>query len=537
MNIGLDSKNSYIDGRGVAILIEQLESTFNIKCHFSENDKTPNTDGFFVLSNSTCPEKEFHVQIKSTEKVKNFTFTYDTKFINYVNSGVTENPGFIFAVDITERKIYYKYLSDKFLGENNFTDSNQKTVNIHFSENEVLTDTKLFIELLNDIVLLSRIKKFHPKQIDMAEYQTAYDKLNSFFDNDFKKLKDKAFPNVWKFGIIYNREKLPKKLYQEIRNKRKEFGIGTSPYNSTFSVYRVEYGSNQNIFQNFKLSFDENSFKLPIESYISAGIETNKGMQEDINDWLSHTFKNLINEKLFFLPFIPNDALFEIIFNFIDNEIMLQKNKIIKVLFDQDYKDGELSSKIAYDMINIKYPSNYVNKEIKLLKAAINEVIRRDISKIRRVWKVIESQTKDIISVLYNPCSIYENTNKLFSSLPIYYHEFISNLFPKEFLNKYFINGEFLIYLDIRKIAGNIFEKSKYYKINENKPFKIVMSTNLSDVKKQDDEYNIYGSGIIHASFNFKPNNILDNLLTLLYKKVCDIYGFKKKHLSFRTDF
>ena len=153
MNIGLDSKNSHIDSIGVAILTEQLESTFNIKCHFSENDKTPNTDGFFVLSNATCPEKEFHVQIKSSEKIENSKFIYDTKFINYVNSGITENPSFIFAVDITERKVYYKYLSDKFLSDNIFTDIEQKTVTIHFNENEVLTDIKLFIDRLKDIVL------------------------------------------------------------------------------------------------------------------------------------------------------------------------------------------------------------------------------------------------------------------------------------------------------------------------------------------------------------------------------------------------
>lgn len=537
MNIGLDSKNSYIDGRGVAILIEQLESTCNIKCHFSENDKTPNTDGFFVLSNATCPEKEFHVQIKSTERVKDFTFTYDTKFINYVNSGVTENPGFIFAVDITERKVYYKYLSDKFLDENNFIDTDQKTVTVHFSENEVLTDVTIFVYLLNDIVLSSKIKKFHAKQIDIAEYQTAYDMLNSFFDNDFKKLKDKAFPNVWKFGIVYNREKLPKRVYEEIKNKRKEFGIGTSPYNSTFSVYRVNYGSNENIFQNLKVSFNENNLKLPIESYLSAGIETDKGMQGNITDWLGHTFQALINEQVFFVSFAPNDALYEIVFNFIDREILLHNNKDIKEQLNQNYNDGELYTKIAYDMIHAKYPGIYVNKEIKLLKAAINEIVRRDLSKIRRVWKIVESPAQDISLRLYNPISIFENTNKLFSSLPTYYNEFISNLFPNEFLQKYFINGEFLIYLDIRSIAGNILEKSKYFKINPNKPFKIKMSNNLQDVKKYDDDYTIYGSGIIHASFNFKPNNILDNLLTLLYKKVCNIYGFREERLSYRTDF
>ena len=267
MNIGVDSKNSYIDGIGVSILTEKLESTFCIKCHFSENDKTPNTDGFFVLSTKTCPEKEFHVQIKSTEKLENSSFSYDTKFINYVNSGVTDNPSFIFAIDITERKIYYKYLSNDFLKENNFLDTEQKSITIHFGENEILDDANAFKEILEDIYLSSKIKTFQAKQMDMVEYQTAYDKLNSFFDKDFKKLKDKAFPNVWKFGIIYNREKLPKSLYEEIKRTRDEFGIGTSPYNSTFSVYRIDYGSNQNIFQNSPLKNVNNIQKINIVQY------------------------------------------------------------------------------------------------------------------------------------------------------------------------------------------------------------------------------------------------------------------------------
>lgn len=538
MNIGLDSKTSYIDSRGVAILTECLESTYCIKCHFSENDKTPNTDGFFVLSNTTCPEKEFHVQIKSTENVKNATFTYDTKFINYVNSGVTENPSFIFAVDITERKVYYKYLSDKFLSENNFLDTEQKTITIHFNENEVLTDAKLFTDLLNDIVLSSKIKKFQPKQIDMAEYQTAYDKLNTFFDNDFKKLKDKAFPNVWKFGIVYNRERLPKSVFEEIKSVRDTVGIGTSPYNSTFSVYRVEYGSNQNIFQNLKLSLSDDKIQLPIQNYMSTGVGTDKGMEEDIINWLSHTFKDLINEQVSFIPFIPNDALFEIIFNFIDSEIILRKNKKIKELFDQYYNNGELNSKVALDIINIKYPYNYVNKEIKILKAAINEIIKRDIPKIKRVWEIVEIPTQSIGPRLFNPSIIYKNTYKLFTSLPNYYTELISNLFPSEYLSKYKVNGEYIMYLDIKFLDTGILDKAKFYKMIKNKPFNIEISTNHEDVNKlKKDGYDIWGGGIIHASFNFKENNIINNLLSLLYQKVCSVFSFKKDYLQFKTDF
>lgn len=538
MNIGIDSKNNHIDSIGVAILTEQLEAAFNIKCHFSENDKTPNTDGFFVLSNTTCPEKEFHVQIKSTERVENSTFAYDTKFINYVNSGVTENPSFIFAIDVTERKVYYKYLSDKFLSDNNFTDTEQKTVTIHFNENEILTDIGAFVDLLNDIVLSAKIKKFQPKRIDVAEYQTAYDKLNSFFDNDFRKLKDKAFPNVWKFGIVYNREKLPKSIFEEIKKVRDGFGVGTSPYNSTFSVYKVEYGSNQNIFQNLKLSLDGGKIQLPIHNYISSGIGTDDCMEEDIVGWLSNTFKDLINGQSSFIPFMPNDALFEIIFNFFDNEIILQNNKIIKEQFEKDYSNGELSSKTAYEIIYSKYPGNYANKEIKLLKSAIDEVVRRDIPKIKRVWEFIETPMRSISPRLYNIPTIYKNTHKLFTSIPSYYDEFINNLFPTEYLYKYKLSGKHLMYLDIRNIGGNCIQKNKYYKEITTLPFEIDISTNHDDIRKtENDGCDRWGSGIIDSSFAFKGNNIVNNLLSLLYQKVCSVFSFKKEYLQFKSDF
>lgn len=532
MNIGVDSKTSYIDGIGISILTEKLESTFCIKCHFSENDKTPNTDGFFVLSTKSCPEKEFHVQIKSTEKLENLSFCYDTKFINYVNSGVTDNPSFIFAVDITKRTIYYKYLSDDFLKENNFLDTEQKSVTIHFSENEILDDANAFKEILEDIYLSSKIKTFRAKLMDMAEYQTAYDKLNSFFDNDFKKLKDKAFPNVWKFGIVYNREKLPKSLYEEIKRTRDEFGIGTSPYNSTFSVYRIDYGSNQNIFQNFKLSFDEKKLKLPIQSYMSSGVGTENGMDGNITDWLAHTFKNLIATQTSFISFMPIDALFEIVFNFIDREIILRNNKKIKELYDQHYKNGELESKIVNEMVYKITPS--ANKELLLVKLSIDEITKRDIPKVKRVWEIIEpTPTLNI----HNPSIIYRNTYKLFSQLPIYYKEFISKLFSTEIFHKYSVQGEYIIYLDIRLISGSLIEKSKYYKVDRNKPFKIEISKDLKIVREHDENYNIYGSGILNATFSFRVNNIIENLLSILYKKVCKIHGFKLEHLQNRTDF
>ena len=541
MNIGVDHNSSYIDDNGVSILSQCLQATKKIKCHFSANDKTPNTDGYFVLNNSTYPEKEFPVQIKSTEKVENSKFKYDTSFINYVNKGVTDNPSFIFVVDTTEEKIYYKYLSEEFLKNNDFTGTEQKTVTIHFDENEIITDNNinLFIKLLKNIVLSSKIKKFNSKGIDMAEYQFAYDKVNSFFDNDFKRLKDKAFPNVWKFGIIYNREKLSKELYEQIKKKGDLFGIKTSPYESTSSVYKIEYGSNQNVFQNLKLSFDEDKVQMPlhISNYISSGIGTDDHLEEDITEWLGNTFKNIINEQISFISFMPNDALFEIVFNFLDYEIFFQNNKTIKEQFEKSYKNYEISTKAAFEIIQNSYSGNSSDKKIKILKSAIAEIIRRDIPNIKRIWEFIETSAKSVRSRFYNAPTFYRNTYKLFTSIPDYYNEFIGNLFSAEYLHKYKLNGKCSMYLDIRNIGGNQILKDKYYKCDYSLPFQINIIDNIQETRNfENASSERLVSSIINASF-INENNIANNLLSLLYQKVCSIYSLKKEKLRFKSDF
>lgn len=535
MNIGLDAKNSYIDSSGVAILTEKLQSTFCIKCHFSENDKTPNTDGFFVLSNDTCPEKEFHVQIKSTQEITNSTFKYDTKFINYINSGVTDNPGFLFAVDITNKTVYFKYLSEEFLNSNNFTENEQKTTTIHFDDNEILTDTNSFVEILNNIVLSSKIKGFKPKQIDITEYQNAFDKLNNFFDLDFKKLKEKIYPNVWKFGIIYNREKLTKSVYEEIKKQRDKYGIGTSRFDSTFSVYTINYGSTQNIFQNFKLGFNEN-IKLPIHSYISHGVATENNLESDIDNWLSKTFKDLINFQFVFIPFVPNDALFEILYNFIDKEVFKNNNQVIKDYYEQNYKNGNISLSTVSKMIKSKYPyEKVINQEIILVKSAIDELAKRDITEIKRVWKLSRSLDKTF-PLLFDSETDKNNINKLFLNMPQYYNDFITNLFPEQYISKYSYKGEYIMSTSV-KFENSFIDKIKRYKINPQKDFSITLVDYIDEKEPFDNIYTIKGCGIIEADFSLKTNNILNNILHMLYETVCLIHNFKKDFLQFRADF
>lgn len=530
MNIGLDSESSHIESIGVSILTKKLESTNKIKCHFSENDKTPNTDGFFVLNDMGIPVKEFHVQIKSSNTIVKNSFSYDTKFINYVNSNVTENPSFIFAIDIGQEKIFFKYLSNQFLNDHNYLDTEQKTFKVKFDQSEILTDANEFAQFLNEITIATKVKTFNPKQINIAEYQIAFDKLNTFFDNDFRNLKNIAFPKVWKFGIVYSREKLEKGVFEKVKQFRDSIGIETSAFNSTFSIYKINYGSNQNIFQNLKLKLDfHNDNKLlPIETYISTGIGKTEGMEEDIKGWLNKTFENIINKKIDFIKFLPNDALFEIIFNFVDQEIIFNKNSnMTEVITNLGYDKNKLDVKLLYQLIINHYSEN-INDEKRLIKKAIIEIMRREISFVERVWEIND---------LCNAQIFEQNMYKLLCNMPTYYNEFISNLFPIEYLCKYRLNGEYLLFLDIKNSGGRNIHANKYFKCKKRESFSVKITSNRDKTLKLDnDGYDSWGSGMIHAIFSYKKNNILDNLLHLLYKKVCSVFCFQENTLRFESE-
>ena len=154
MNIGLEPQTSMNESNGNSILKLRLQENGKIKCYFGEGEKTPNTDGFFVVNNETYPLKEFHVQIKTAGVLKitkgTKVYSCDTKFINYANLRVTENPCFIFVIELQTQTIYFKYLSEKFLQENDFTHSTQASKSIHFSNYEILKDIKSFYNLVCD---------------------------------------------------------------------------------------------------------------------------------------------------------------------------------------------------------------------------------------------------------------------------------------------------------------------------------------------------------------------------------------------------
>lgn len=142
--------NEIMDISAVNYLSTVLSPRGRIIPNFSKVDKWPNHDGNFeYISNldiSRAPKQNFIVQIKSTYiyKDENDKIKYNLDslaFPAYIKKEVTSDPAIIFLVtepeDRIKRKIYWIYLSPKFLNSINF---NQKSQTIYFPKENIIED-------------------------------------------------------------------------------------------------------------------------------------------------------------------------------------------------------------------------------------------------------------------------------------------------------------------------------------------------------------------------------------------------------------
>lgn len=520
MNLGKESKSSFIESQGISILKRKIEKGQLIKARFAESDRIPNTDGFFVVINAEAfPEKVFDVQIKCVENLVGCKYSCDTKFINYANLKVTENPCIIFVVDVSSEKVFFKYLSEQFLKENNFLNTEQKNVTLHFSATEILDDISIFYALIKDIIKEKNIQTFSPQEIDIIEYQTAYDILNNFFDNDFANIKKACFPKVWKFGIAYEKISIPNEIFELIKTEREKMGITAFPYATNFGVYAIEYGNSQNIFQNINA---HDYSKLDFRTNVSWSNCIQTSIEQQIRKWLNSTILDLMQQSTGFVKFMPNEALFEIIYNFIDSqqEWFLNQGK------EEILKSDTISSALIRNIIYQTYSQDFINFNIKLLKSAIDEIVDRKILTINRIWEMPNTTS---LSPCFSNDEIIalkkRNIHKLFLMLPKLYDSFVSALFTENVKIKYNQKGIYHISLDNSNCLI-----TKRYKLNKQGSFQINFVEQESDLNEITATHT--GAGIIKSQFNGTKLNIYNNLLSLLYSKICEVHGFESSSFN-----
>ncbi|MCL2407411.1 MAG: hypothetical protein FWC95_05725 [Defluviitaleaceae bacterium] len=205
---------SFDESDSIRLLSKLLEDSKKIKTFFGENDKTPNHDGFFELlednvsDENKVPKKQFVVQIKkvsdlqpliSTNNKGKYSYSLCTKFLYYIKAKVTESPAIYFVVDIELKKVFWIYLSDERLMSMNF--EGKENVRFYFSEEDIIKSVDDFVAMLHRISDERNEKLPYKSTREIADIQDALDYLNGYLNGDISFIKQKIFPNLWRFGI------------------------------------------------------------------------------------------------------------------------------------------------------------------------------------------------------------------------------------------------------------------------------------------------------------------------------------------------
>ncbi|SEA56741.1 protein of unknown function [Oribacterium sp. KHPX15] len=322
-------KNVVNEQLGVKKLETLLLGTYRLIPYFTVNDKTPNYDGYFELCDEviddnkiTEPKSRFNVQIKTVNsdyKNKNkrdhleykYKHQFDTKILNATLKEVTKDPTIFFIVDPINSKIFWKYLSEEFCMANvEYKNGAKDTFILYFSDEDEITDTEAFID--NLIVISSTHKKHLEESKDnnrseillltesediRKEAQDAWDYINNMFSGSFKFIKDAFYPNTWKFGISYGKEKSW----------------------SQVGIYRIEQGDNNELIK----KYDRNEKGL-LSSYYT-GI---RNLLEVTKDYVKGCVNEFFSRDQYIAQcrYIPDVAIEELIFEDIDNQYMANNN-------------------------------------------------------------------------------------------------------------------------------------------------------------------------------------------------------------------
>ncbi len=206
------SESAFNESKEVNILSGLLESKRKIKTFFKENDRTPNHDGNFeIVNDDATPKKQFIVQIKKVENLQSqasgknkgkHVYSIDTSFLYYVKEHVIESPAIYFVVDIITENVFWLYLSDEKLMALDF--EGKDTVSYAFSEDEILRNIDEFTSTVNEIADKRNTIFLDKSPAEISEMQDAVEYINNYINNDFVKIKEEMFPNLWRFGLRHS---------------------------------------------------------------------------------------------------------------------------------------------------------------------------------------------------------------------------------------------------------------------------------------------------------------------------------------------
>jgi hypothetical protein len=336
MPLGKYTRVNRDENEAVRLLEGTLESTKNITTFFTKNDRTPDIDGAFVLTDSdTTAKKRFVVQIKKVDKIGvsadgRVYYDFDTAFFEYIKKHVDEAPGVYFVVDISAQTIYWLYLSDAMLMGLDF--ENKQTKRVYLTNSNILTDAAEFLREMH-IIAEERNKKFMnktPKQI--AEIQEAVEWLNAKIDA-LPFVKEELSPNFWRFGVANSKGQAEIQVVSQNNGLR---GGTKNEKTNMFALYPQIKGIPDYGVREF--SNDENNF---METWDFTGTQTPMGYVKNV---LEKFLEKYFSDGAIQPKYLPDMVLHEIAFAFLDKIARLFDAYCVKDKFATYYRDEECLS-------------------------------------------------------------------------------------------------------------------------------------------------------------------------------------------------
>lgn len=575
------SLSAFNEKSAIRLLEDFLEQKHTIATFFKQNDRTPNYDGSFELVGAdNAPTKQFIVQIKKVENlvpnVKGsnkgcYVYEMDTSFLYYVKEKVTESPAIYFVVDIMMNNIFWLYLSDELLMKLNF--EGKERISYPFKDTDIVTDIDVFVGSLNHIVKQRNTLFLQKTPEQIAEMQDALDYINCLMENDFIKIKEEVFPNLWRFGIKYT----PGETISMTANDC----TMTSETTAMFALYPQikgqadtglkEYSGNiSNYFNYFDMigktsvmEYTQDSLHKIVKAYFENGIPSAQlpdiMIFEKIDSFVRR-LQRFYNFKMHKGKMLVDDLYktYVLLIRYIqhiildvevdDNEIDIKKDIISR------YNRGE---KNYFDIFHCgseivecykAFCEKYENEEKVGFKpdlmfhiipryqveafVDIAELKNRKVKYYSPVWtynyyELTQLSADEFIEKINEICE------KWFSELPNTYNEFFDILFEKnkyrfkgkfEYCNEYVSNGRCGPWFStiVREYKSNIFEIinkqgcSKGFSDEDNK-------NGLLYVRK----------GVLIERFLQRKKLFYDSVRCLLYQGICKELGFESRGLSF----
>ena len=254
--------------------ITTLKSILDLKkviAHLSENDKTPNYDGYLeILDHQGIPIGKIETQVKThREKYSNPSFSVKLNLLAYARD-VVQLPFILIAVDQKNKMAFWKEITpenarifiDKALGRKSksnsypiqFEKGNEISQNTPYDSWKEIVENhkKLFresTEINKQLIISEAERKKLRLKLDFVErdenpnyvqMHIFLDALNNLFSSEFKIIRKLFVSDFWKFGII---------IFGEVTESRIAYSLFSIDWNE--NIRQINKYQESNEFQKF----------------------------------------------------------------------------------------------------------------------------------------------------------------------------------------------------------------------------------------------------------------------------------------------